>query len=140
MLVTSINIGRPRSLNGKSFRGETGIFKEPVATPVRLDVLGIDGDAVLNERHHGGPDQAVYLYRQEDYDWWSETLQRPIAPGTFGENLTVSGLPSPDLPIGARLEFDQVLLEVTAPRIPCNTLAERMGDARFARAFVRAER
>jgi len=105
-----------------------------------LGTLGLEGDAVLNERHHGGPDQAVYVYRQEDYDWWSARLGTTLAPGTFGENLTVSGLPGPDLAIGTRLVFDEVVLEVTAPRIPCNTLAERMGDAKFAKAFVRAER
>jgi MOSC domain-containing protein YiiM len=42
--------------------------------------------------------------------------------------------------VGSRLQFDQVLLEVTAPRIPCNTLAQRMDDPGFARQFVNAER
>lgn len=140
MQVTSINVGKPRRLSGTSFSGVTGIFKEPVTDPVRVDTLGLAGDAVLNERHHGGPDQAVYLYREEDYAWWSERLDRQVAPGAFGDNLTVSGLPGPDLAIGTRLTFGEVVLEVTAPRIPCNTLAERMNDAGFAKAFIRAER
>jgi len=140
MHITSINLGTPRQLSGRSFSGETGIFKSPVSGPVPVGTLGIAGDAVLNERHHGGPDQAVYLYRQEDYDWWAARLGRALQPGTFGENLTISGLPGPDLAIGTRLVFDEVVLEVTAPRIPCNTLAARMGDAKFAKSFVRAER
>jgi MOSC domain-containing protein YiiM len=32
------------------------------------------------------------------------------------------------------------VLEVTAPRIPCNTLAQRMNDAKFAKAFIDADR
>lgn len=140
MQVISINVGKPRLLEGRSFSGTTGIFKEPVDAPTRVDTLGIEGDAVLDEKHHGGPDQAVYLYRSEDYDWWSQTLGRQLAPGSFGDNMTVAGLPDPGLPIGSRLCFPEVDLEVTAPRIPCNTLAERMGDAGFVRQFVRAER
>ena len=49
-------------------------------------------------------------------------------------------MPSPGLPIGARLQFDTVILEVTAPRIPCNTLETRMGEPDFIKAFIRAER
>lgn len=140
MHLASINIGRPTRLAGPSFTGETGICKAPVTGPVPLDTLGLAGDAVLNGKHHGGPDQAVYLYRQEDYTWWSTSLKRDIAPGTFGENLTVAGVPGADLAIGTRLSFQEVLLEVTAPRIPCNTLAQRMNDAKFAKTFMRAER
>lgn len=139
MEVTGINLGRPRELHGRSYSGTTGIFKEPVES-ARIDAGGLTGDAVCDTRHHGGADQAVYLYRQEDHEFWSAELGRPVGPGTFGDNLTVRGLPEPGLPIGARLHFPDLVLEVTAPRIPCNTLAERMGDPGFIRAFVRAER
>lgn len=140
MRITSVNVGKAERLDGPSFEGQTGIFKRPVAGPVVIGQLGLAGDAALNEKHHGGPDQAAYLYRQEDYDWWSEELGTTVAPGTFGDNLTVTGLPGPGLIIGSRLVFDGVILEATAPRIPCNTLAQRMNDPRFARRFIKAER
>jgi MOSC domain-containing protein YiiM len=137
--LTSINVGRARELRGRSFDGTTGIFKEPVDA-VAIGELGLDDDAVCDTKHHGGPDQAVYLYRAEDHDWWAAELGGEIDPGIFGENLTIRGLPSPGLAIGARLTVGAVELEITAPRIPCNTLAERMGDARFGKHFVAAER
>lgn len=140
MNVVSVNRGSKRRLEGRSFKGPTGIFKEPVTEPVAVSELGLEADAVCNRRHHGGPDQAVYLYREEDYVWWSDQLGRELAPGTFGDNLTVRGLPDPGLVIGSRLRLPDLLLEVTAPRIPCNTLAQRMDDPTFAKAFVRAER
>ena len=140
MKVTSVNIGKREHLSGRSFKGTTGIFKRPVPGAVHIGKLGLASDAVVNERHHGGPDQAVYLYREEDYAWWSGQLGRDVEAGSFGENLTLSGLPDAALPIGSRLQFAQVLLEITAPRIPCNTLATRMGDPNFIKAFVRAER
>src|SRR5262249_62080931 len=61
-------------------------------------------------------------------------------PGTFGENLTIEGLESGTCSIGDRLAIGTALFEVTAPRIPCDTLAARMGDARFARRFRDARR
>src|SRR5690606_33248002 len=65
---------------------------------------------------------------------------RELGPGTFGENLTVTGLPAPGIAIGSRLVFDEVVLEATAPRIPCSTLAARMGDAAFVKRFMQVER
>ncbi|MEE4359908.1 MAG: MOSC domain-containing protein [Pseudomonadales bacterium] len=140
MEVVSINVGQERALEGRSFKGVTGIFKTPVGAPVAIGPLGLADDAICDTRHHGGPDQALYLYRQEDYDWWSTERGATLAPGTFGDNLTVRGLPEPGLPIGTRLRFSDLLLEVSAPRIPCNTLAQRMDDPGFVKAFVRAER
>lgn len=140
MEITSVNIGMRERLSGRSFNGETGIFKRPVEGEVRVGKLGLESDAVVNEKHHGGEDQAVYLYRAEDYAWWSAALGREVGSGSFGENLTIAGLATPGLAIGTRMQFAEVLLEVTAPRIPCNTLATRMGDPEFVKAFVRAER
>jgi MOSC domain-containing protein YiiM/uridine kinase len=140
MHVVSINRGRGEHLRHRSFDGVTGIFKQPVEGPVAIGTLGVEADAIMDQKHHGGPDQAVYLYRQEDYDWWSAELGRPIAPGTFGDNLTVAGLPGPGALIGSRFDFGDVVLEVTAPRIPCNTLAARMDDPTFAKRFMAADR
>lgn len=140
MQVASVNVGKRERLAGRSFNGETGILKRPVQGRVHVGNLGLAGDAVVNTKHHGGEDQAVYLYREEDYVWWSAQVGRDVETGSFGENLTLAGLPAPALPIGARLQFGQLLLEITAPRIPCNTLATRMGDPHFIKAFVRAGR
>ncbi|MCH7834521.1 MAG: MOSC domain-containing protein [Proteobacteria bacterium] len=83
--------------------------------------------------------QAVYAYSGDDYVWWSQQLDRDIEHGTFGENLTIQGLPE-DLNVGDRLLIGDVVLEVTAPRIPCDTLSAQMQDSRFGMAFRRAER
>lgn len=140
MQIESVNVGKARQLDGPNFRGKTGIFKAPTSGPVQIDELGLEGDEIIHTQHHGGADQAVYLYRQEDYDWWSETLGEIVAAGTFGENLTLSGLPAPDIAIGTHLHFAEVVLEVSAPRIPCNILAQRMSSPKFAKQFMRAER
>jgi MOSC domain-containing protein YiiM len=138
--VTSVNIGKEETLKGPDRDFVTGINKKPVVATIMVDELGLRNDAVCDTRYHGGPDQAIYLYRLEDYAWWSNELGRDVAAGMFGDNLTLQGLDGPALMVGDRLRFTDLELEVTAPRIPCSTLATKMGDPKFARAFVQAER
>ncbi|GAB4463620.1 MAG: hypothetical protein Kow0070_24400 [Anaerolineales bacterium] len=61
-------------------------------------------------------------------------------PGTFGENLTISGLESAAFNVGDFLHIGEVTLQVTAPRIPCGTFATRMGDPQWVKKFRAAER
>jgi MOSC domain-containing protein YiiM len=138
--IESVNIGREQKIPGHPKMGGTGIYKASVAGPVCVGQLGVEGDCVFDQKNHGGPDQAVYVYFLDDYDWWSKTLGRTIAPGTFGDNLTISGLSSADLAIGDRLVAGDVVLEVAAPRIPCSTLAARMDDSGFVKAYRDAGR
>lgn len=138
MKILSINLGRPTRLPGSSTR--TGILKQPAGGPHRLTAAGLAGDAVCNTRHHGGPGQAVYVYTQPDYDWWAAELGRTLPPGTFGENLTLSGLEGAEVSIGDCLLAGEAILQVTAPRIPCGTLARRMEDPEFPARFRAAER
>lgn len=139
MQVVSVNVGKATRLDSDRRAIDTGIDKCPATGHVFVGTTGLHGDAVCDRVHHGGADQAVYGYRTEDYAWWSERLGRKVAIGTFGENLTITGLP-PDLHVGARLQIGDVILEATAPRIPCATLAARMRDERFGLTFRRAER
>ena len=139
MRVASVNVGRERSIAHGNRDFTTGICKDPVDGPVFIGVERVTGDTISDLEHHGGADQAVYAYSSDDYAWWSEQMGTIVGPGTFGENLTIDGLPT-DLNIGDRLLIGDVLLEATAPRIPCSTLAARMQDSAFGIAFRRAER
>ncbi len=140
MQLTSINIGQERTqLNGIKME-TTGIYKLPVVGPAHIGALGIIGDFIASKRHHGGPDQAVYVYGGADYAWWWQELGHEVVPGTFGDNLTISELESSNFNIGDHLHIGEVTLQVTAPRIPCATFAARMGDAQFVKKFRKAER
>ncbi len=138
MKLVSVNIGKAQAIKAKS--GQTGIYKQATQNPVAVGVLGLRGDTVCDTENHGGIDQAVYVYGVPDYAWWSKALGKELQPGTFGENLTVSGLGSTSLRLGDRLEVGTVGLAVTSPRVPCVTLSARMGDPAFVRRFRQAER
>src|SRR5215211_1617187 len=103
MELISINIGQARAIRNGKASGTTGIYKSPVDAPVEITSLGLAGDVICDSGNHGGVDQAVYVYGTTDYAWWSAELERDLAPGTFGENLTISELESARLDIGDRL-------------------------------------
>ncbi len=134
MVLVSVNVGPSRPLGNR----RSGIDKRPVQGEVQVGPEGLQGDVQVNKKHHGGPDQALYAYHLEDYEWWSTELGQDLSPGLFGENLTCKGLP--EIMVGDRYRIGQVLMEVTAPRIPCNTLATRMGDPTFVKTFTQARR
>jgi MOSC domain-containing protein YiiM len=140
MHLISVNIGVERAMPGVKESGKTGIYKLPVTGSVRVLSLGLPGDVICDLKHHGGMDQAVYVYGAGDYAWWAQELGRELEPGTFGENLTISELESAPCLVGDRLLIGSVVLEITSPRIPCGTLAARMGDPTFVKRYRIAER
>ena len=140
MQLVSINLGEVRTLQRKDYIEQTGIFKFPTDQLVRVAKLGLEGDVIISKKHHGGPDQAVYIYGMADYAWWTNELGKELTPGTFGENLTISELESTQFNIGDYLHTGDVTLQVTAPRIPCGTFAARMEDPQWVKKFQHAER
>ena len=102
----------------------TGIDKRPLDGPVHVGELGLVGDEQADTANHGGRDQALYAYAQEDVDHWVEALARELPSGCFGENLRTTGLEVSTARIGERWRIgDDVEVEVTAPRIPCRVFA-----------------
>ena len=116
--------------------GVTGIDKRPVTTAVRVSKYGLFADVQASREHHGGVDQAVYAYAEEDAAWFAGELGREVPPGLFGENLTTRGVDVTGAVIGERWRVgDRLLLEVTAPRTPCGTFERRMGLAGWQDRF-----
>ncbi|MEJ8285169.1 MOSC domain-containing protein YiiM [Curtobacterium sp. PvP017] len=117
--------------------GVTAIDKRPVAGKVRVRPLGLYADVQADRKHHGGEDQAVYAYADEDAEYFAASLGREIPPGLFGENLRTTGVDVTGAVTGERWRIGETLeLEVTIPRIPCGTFARRMGVDKWVRRFT----
>ena len=112
MKVISVNAGKPVRLG----RSRSGIYKTPITGPVEITPLGIEADAICDRRHHGGLDQALYIYRIEDYRGWAEELAMAVDAGWFGDNLTLEDIPDGEPAIGDVFRINDVVLQVTAPR------------------------
>ena len=141
MNILSINTARAEPLQVGAKSVTTGIFKTPQQGELSIGAYGLQGDTIVHKKVHGGKDQAIYLYSAADYAWWSAQLGQPIPPGMFGENLTITDFHSGTLRVGDRLKInDEVLLEITAPRVPCAQFAAKMSDSGFGKKFVSARR
>ncbi|MBZ5741147.1 MOSC domain-containing protein [Nocardioides mangrovi] len=141
--VRSVNLGS-REPNPAKRVGVTGHHKRPVESALLRAPgpkhgglgSGLVGDFIGDTRSHGGDGQAVYAFAREELDRWSARLDRPLADGAFGENLTTEGLDVDAARVGDRWAVgDEVVLEVTGPRLPCATFALRMGEPGWLRTF-----
>lgn len=137
MELLTISLAAARQVEYRGRPVSTGIFKEPVAGPVRAGVLGLESDVQVDRENHGGPDKAIYAYSVENYRFWERELNRdaPFPHGQFGENFTVTELPDEAVHIGDVFQIGALLVQVTQPRVPCFKLGIKMGDPRFVGTF-----
>jgi MOSC domain-containing protein YiiM len=137
--IVAVNVGRVEVIGGDELDPEirSGIRKRPVGTPsVSVGALGIVGDEQADTRRlhgvqiHGGPEKTIYAYPSEHFPWWSRELEHEIAPGAFGENLTLRGAVESETRIGDVWRWGAALLQVTEPRGPCYKLGIHRGTTR----------
>ncbi|WP_241385634.1 MOSC domain-containing protein [Rhodococcus sp. CH91] len=116
----------------------TAIDKRPVDGPVRVSELGLAGDRQCDTANHGGRYKAVYAYSQAEAQRWGTELGRELPIGWFGENLHVTGFSPTDAVVGERWRVGEggLVLEVTGPRTPCRTFANRSNESDWASRFV----
>jgi MOSC domain-containing protein YiiM len=147
--VISVNLAVPESNPAKKV-GVTGINKQPVDHPVTVRPpgpkgiglhSGLVGDQIFDVEHHGGDDQAVYVYAREDYDWWERQLDRELPGGLFGENLTLANVDVNGAVIGETWRVgDDLVLQTTFGRIPCATFQHKMAEPRWLKRFTQENR
>lgn len=138
--VVSVNAGRAAVAGWAGRMKRTAIDKQPARGAVAVATLGLDGDEQADHEHHGGPDQAVYVYAREDLDWWQRQLGRELPAGMFGENITTAGVEVTGAVMGERWRLGTALVEVTTPRIPCSVFRGWMGERGWVRQFATARR
>ena len=112
--VVSVNIS-----SGK------GVSKKRAATILLIEDFGVENDA-----HAKTPNREVSLLAIESI---LKTRKRKIAvnPGDFAENITSKGIDLPQLPIGARLQISNALLEITQIGKTCHSKCQvfyKVGD------------
>ena len=120
--------------------GRTGIDKRSVDGLVKIANDAVAGDSVVDRKHHGGYDKAVYAYAREDADWWEGEIGRSISNGAFGENLTTSGIEVNGAVIGERWQIGTAVLEISEPRIPCRVFAGFWDRPTLIKDFTAAKR
>lgn len=109
---------------------KTGTRKKPVEKILLLEGYGVEGDA------HGGliEERQVSLLAMEELEKARDSLSLSkcakaaginiLSPGDFAENITTRGVPLHLLPVGARLELGDTVLEVSKIGKECHAACE----------------
>ena len=141
MKLISVNNGLPREVSWEGKVVSTGIFKEPVDSPLMLRRLNLDGDGQADLSVHGGVYKAAYAYPSEHYEYWRGELPETVFGwGTFGENFTTEGIFEDSVRIGDRFRIGGAEVVVTQPRLPCYKLGIRFGRADMVKRFLASRR
>jgi MOSC domain-containing protein YiiM len=128
MRLLSLQSGTVRLLRVEGHAEMSAIDKRPLEGTVRIGPEGIEGDEVGDTKHHGGPDQALLCFSADHYPLFESRLGRRLAPGSFGENLTLLDADEGTVRLGDVYRVGTCEFEVTAPRAPCRTLAGHLQD------------
>lgn len=140
MEVISVNRGDAQLVEWRGKKVRTGIYKYPVDEAIFLGHEDVVDDAVVDRKHHGGLDKAVYAYSVNHYPFWKE--QFPNAEwslGMFGENLTVKGLDESKMMIGSVYQVGEAQVQVCQPRQPCFKLGIRFGTQSVLKKFLNSQ-
>jgi MOSC domain-containing protein YiiM len=98
----------------------------------RIGLGGVDGDVQSNRTHHGRPWQALCLY-SSDVIAALRSQGHPIAPGSTGENVTISGIDWSRLRGGLEIEIGEVRCRLSAPATPCHKIGASFAGSQFGR-------
>lgn len=138
--LLAIHVGTPRIHLSDRGTWRSAIVKDPVSGPVRLEPLGLEGDAVADTKNHGGLDNAVLIYGAGNYDLWRQD-GRDYPFSGFGENFVVSGMDETTVCVGDTFAIgDEVRVQVTQARVPCENLNLRWNDPNLMREVLRTLR
>ncbi len=138
--LLSVNAGQAEPIGMR--RGKpvlSGYLKRPVSTgTVSVGPVGMDGDVVADLRVHGGPDKAIYAYSADHFPFWTEAMRpdRPFAPGSFAENLTLAGIDETGVSIGDIWQWGEAVLQIAQPRYPCFKMALANDRAKIVKRFL----
>ncbi len=75
---------------------------------------------------------AVCAYCVDHFPYWNKKLQCNIVPGSFGENLSLLGMPETAINIGDIFKIGSAQVQISQPRQPCYKLNKVFNDPSMA--------
>jgi MOSC domain-containing protein YiiM len=139
MKVLSVNIGKSKKIKWQFKTVETGIFKYAVDIPIFLDTEDVKNDHVIDRKHHGGNDKAVYMYAKNNYKFFQELYpDLEFHNGIFGENITIDNLSETEVYIGDIFQIGEAIIQVSQPRFPCFKLGIVFNNQKIVKQFLNA--
>ena len=93
----------------------SALNKQPFTGRMWLSKTGFSEDE-QEYKGHGGPNKAVCLYSEKNYNLWKDDVAVLPEYAMFGENLTVKDLDEKDLHFGDQFQLGEAIIEVSEIR------------------------
>ncbi|KAJ9634466.1 hypothetical protein H2204_006291 [Knufia peltigerae] len=123
--VVQIRTGKIKPAFG--MKEPSAIFKHIRTGPIKVTMLGFEGDEHAYE-FHGGPEKALLQYSSAHYTRWKQELPQSedlFVVGGFGENIIAKHANERNMCIGDVVRIGNVIAQVCEPRQPCYKLNHR---------------
>ncbi|MDC8829839.1 MOSC domain-containing protein [Alteromonas gilva] len=133
MFVAALFAGKPAPLGPR--KALSAICKHPVEQ-LNVHWDRTDEDEQANKRLHGGPEKVLHQYSPDGYALINKhypELEDTAVAGAIGENISVAGMNDENVFIGDTYAIGEVIVQVGAPRAPCNKINQRFGIKNFDR-------
>ncbi len=135
--IVSVNIAKRQKITWKGKERYTGIFKNPINNHIFLGKNDVKEDVVIDRKHHGGENMAVYAFSLDHYAYFKKLYPNLIFKnGMFGENLTLTNFDERIIKIGDIFKVGNAIIQVSQPRLPCSTLGIRFKSQNIVRQFL----
>ena len=125
MKIVALYAGKPTPLGPRN--ALSAICKQPVQL-LTVHSERTDKDEQANKRLHGGPEKVLHQYSLDGYSLiarhYPALIGKAVA-GSIGENITVEGMTDENVYIGDVYALGDVIVQVGAPRAPCNKINQR---------------
>jgi MOSC domain-containing protein YiiM len=138
-IIEGVFVGSPKTLRDERGEWVSSIVRKRIDGPVGLCSEGFDGDKVT-QPYHGGPEAAACVHLADHYDFWRDHYGIDLNHGHLGENIVLTGMKEEQIYVGDIVRIGSALVQVSGPRVPCETQARRVGRADWVRLTIRENR
>lgn len=137
--LEGIFVGGPKTQRDERGEWVSSIVRRRVDGRVSLGSEGFEGDKVT-QPYHGGPEAAVCVHLADHYSFWREQYGVELPHGHLGENLVLTGMSEDEVHAGDIMRMGTALVQVSGPRVPCETQARRAGRVDWVKLTIRENR
>ncbi len=107
-------------------RGAPSAIQKQAVQQLHVNIDGTYEDEQGNKKLHGGPEKVLHQYSHKGYQALTEAFpEKAFTVGTIGENMIVAGMDDNNVHVGDVYKMGNVVLQVSAPRAPCNKISHR---------------
>ena len=129
--VDALFAGTPQPLGPRG--ALSSIVKAPISY-ITVHEEYTDEDEQANKKLHGGREKVLHQFSPAHYPMLKEHFPTgQFNVGSIGENISVQGMDDTNVYIGDIWKFGEVILQVSAPRAPCNKISQRFNIANLDR-------